>query len=141
MEGISSPVNNPCSCFSLAGPSSCVYSVSNQGRKPSAQCRGISQSVNTQLCSTLYDSKDCNPPTSSAHGILQARILEWVAIFFSRGSFYPGIKPRSPVLKTDSLPSGPPGKPSSQRLIINQHDEERELVSKREMAAAHILIA
>ena len=32
---------------------------------------------------------DCSPPGSSAHGILQARILEWVAIPFSRGSFLP----------------------------------------------------
>ena len=33
--------------------------------------------------------KDCSPPGSSAHGISQARILEWVAISFSRGSFWP----------------------------------------------------
>ena len=32
---------------------------------------------------------DCSPPASSAHGILQARTLEWVAISFSRGSFWP----------------------------------------------------
>ena len=32
---------------------------------------------------------DYSPPGSSVHGILQARILEWVAIFFSRGSFWP----------------------------------------------------
>ena len=41
----------------------------------------------TQSCLTLYDSMDCSPPSSSVHGILQARILEWVAIFFSRGIF------------------------------------------------------
>ena len=33
-----------------------------------------------QLCPTLWDSMDCSPPDSSVHGILQARILEWVAI-------------------------------------------------------------
>ena len=38
----------------------------------------------TQLCQTLCDPMDCNPPGSSVHGILQARILEWVAIPFSR---------------------------------------------------------
>ena len=43
----------------------------------------------TQLCSTLCDPMDCNPPGSSVHGILQARILEWVAIPFSRGSSWP----------------------------------------------------
>ena len=35
---------------------------------------------------TLCDPMDCSPPGSSVHGILQARILEWVAIPFSRGS-------------------------------------------------------
>ena len=35
---------------------------------------------------TLFDPMDCSPPGSSVHGILQARILEWVAIPFSRGS-------------------------------------------------------
>ena len=38
-----------------------------------------------QLCLTLCDSMDCSLPGSSVHGILQARILEWVAIPFSRG--------------------------------------------------------
>ena len=43
-----------------------------------------------QLCPTLCDRMDCSPPGSSVHGILQARILEWVAISFSRGSSWPG---------------------------------------------------
>ena len=42
-----------------------------------------------QLCPTLCGSMDYNPPGSSVHGILQARILEWVAISFSRGSSRP----------------------------------------------------
>ena len=42
-----------------------------------------------QLCLTLCDPIDCSPPDSSVHGILQARILEWVAIPFSRGSSQP----------------------------------------------------
>ena len=46
-------------------------------------------------------------------GILQARILEWVAMSSSRGSSQPGIESRSPVLKADSLPSKPPGKPKN----------------------------
>ena len=40
-----------------------------------------------QLCLTLCNPIDCSPPCSSVRGILQARILEWVAISFSRGSF------------------------------------------------------
>ena len=39
-----------------------------------------------QSCPTLCDPTDCSPPGSSVHGVLQARILEWVAISFSRGS-------------------------------------------------------
>ena len=42
-----------------------------------------------QSCPTLCNSIDCNPPGFSVHGILQARILEWVAISFSRGSSQP----------------------------------------------------
>ena len=42
-----------------------------------------------QSCPTLCDPMDCSPPGSSLHGILQARILEWVAISFSRGSSRP----------------------------------------------------
>ena len=42
-----------------------------------------------QSCQTLCDPVDCSPPGSSVHGILQARILEWIAISFSRGSSRP----------------------------------------------------
>ena len=50
------------------------------------------------------------------HGILQARILEWVAVLFSRHLPHPGIKPGSPALQADYLPSQPPGKPDHQSL-------------------------
>ena len=40
-------------------------------------------------CPTLCDPMDCSPPSSSVHGILQARILEWLAVSFSRGSSQP----------------------------------------------------
>ena len=45
---------------------------------------------------------DYSLPDSSVRGISQARILEWVAIPFSRGSSWPGIKPKSPALQVDS---------------------------------------
>ena len=51
-----------------------------------------------QLCPTLCDSMDCNPPDSSIHGIFQVRILKWVAISYSKGSSHTGIKPTSPAL-------------------------------------------
>ena len=51
--------------------------------------RSEKESELAQLCPTLCDPVDCSPPGSSVHGILQARILEWVAIPFSRGSSWP----------------------------------------------------
>ena len=58
----------------------------------------------------FWDPMDCSPPGSSVHGILQARIPEWVTIPFSRGSSQPRVEPRSPALQVFSLPSEPPGK-------------------------------
>ena len=45
--------------------------------------------LHTQSCSPLCHPMDCSPSGSSAYWIFQARILEWVAIFTSRGSFWP----------------------------------------------------
>ena len=45
------------------------------------------ESAVAQSCPTLSDPMDCSPPCSSVHGIFEARILEWVAISFSRGSW------------------------------------------------------
>ena len=60
----------------------------------------------TQSCLTL-----CNPMGYIVRGLLQARILEWVA-FPSPGDLpNPGSKPRSPTLQVDSLPAEPQGKP------------------------------
>jgi len=63
-----------------------------------------------QSCPTLCDLLDCSPPGSSVHGILQARILEWVAIPFSMESSWPRDRIQgSPGLQADSLWSEPPG--------------------------------
>ena len=64
----------------------------------------------TQLCLTLGDLMDYSPPGFSVHGILQARILEWIAVPFFRGFLNPGIKPGSPTLQVDSLLSEPSDK-------------------------------
>ena len=50
----------------------------------------------TQSCPTLYDSMDCRQPGSSVHGILQARIWEWVAMSFSRVSSQPRNRSQVP---------------------------------------------
>ena len=64
-----------------------------------------------QSCPTLCDPVGCSVPGSSVHGILQARVLEWVAISFSGDLPDPGIEPWSPALQADALTSEPPGKP------------------------------
>ena len=55
----------------------------------SLQCQRMLKVLVTQSCPTPCDSMDCSPPGSSVHEIFQARILEWVAIYFSRGSSQP----------------------------------------------------
>ena len=67
-----------------------------------------------QSCPTLCDPVDCSPPGSSVHGILQARILEWVAISFSRGSSRPRDRTQVSGIAGRSLTSEPPGKPKIQ---------------------------
>ena len=57
-----------------------------------------SSSMHTQLCLTLCDPFNYSLPGSSVHGILQARILEWVAISSSRGSSRPRDRPASPAV-------------------------------------------
>ena len=69
-------------------------------------CMKWSEVKATQSCPTLCIPMDC-----IVHGILQARILEWVA-FPSPGDLpNPGIKPTSPILQVDSLSAEPQGSP------------------------------
>ena len=53
----------------------------------------------------------CDPMDYTVHGIIQARILEWATIPFSRNLPNPGIKPRSSALQEDSLPVEPQESP------------------------------
>ena len=70
-----------------------------------------------QFCPTLWDPMDCNPPGSSLHGILQARILEWQARIPGKSTPLPspaelpdpGIESESLAGQVDSLTSEPPG--------------------------------
>ena len=55
----------------------------------------IGKGLCTQWCLTLCNPMDCSPPHSSVHGILPARILEWVVISSSRNLPDPGLKPIS----------------------------------------------
>ena len=85
----------------------------------------------TQLCLTLCDHMDCSPPGSSVNEILQARVLEWVAIPFSTGSSWPRDQTwvsqiagrfftlwatKEVVVKESACSAGDPG------LILSQED-------------------
>ena len=68
----------------------------------------------SSAASDLCDPRDFSSPGSSVHGILQARILEWVAIYPSGDFCDPGIEPTSPAspaLAGGFLTTEPPGKP------------------------------
>ena len=70
----------------------------------------------------LCDPMDCSPPSSSVHGILQARILEWVAMPSSRGPSQPGDRTQVSYTylhwQVDSLPLAPFGKPQTQEYML-----------------------
>ena len=85
-------------------------------RTESNQQRACLLAQSLQSCPILCDPMDCSPPGCSVHGILQARILEQVAISSSRGSPNSGIETWSPVLQVDSLLSEAPGKPPKQPI-------------------------
>ena len=70
----------------------------------------------------------------TVHGILQARMLEWVAIPFSRASSYPGIEPRSHTLQEASLPAELPGK------LNKKHPEliKRKYIIFQDNARLHV---
>ena len=71
-----------------------------------------------QSCPTLCNPMDCSPLCSSVHGILQARVLEWVAIPCSRGSSWPRDWTRDSCIAEDALPSEPHGEPSVPAQMI-----------------------
>ena len=69
--------------------------------------------VQSLSCVWLFcNLMDCSRPSSSVHGISQTRMLEWVAIPFSRGSSHTGIRPTSPTLVGRFFITEPPGSDS-----------------------------
>ena len=89
-----------------------------------------------QSCLTSCDPMNCSLPGSSVHGILQARILEWVAMPSSRGSSPPrdGTCVSSVYLhwQAGSLPLSPPWKPtpsSESRLVLSDSLQPHGLYS------------
>ena len=83
--------------------------------------RYVLHAKSLQLCPTVCEPKDCNSPGSSVPGILQARILEWVAMPSSEGS--PQLRDQTYISyillnwQESSLPLAPPGKPSGKNTL------------------------
>ena len=71
---------------------------------------------NHSVVSDCCDAMDCSPPGSSVHGILQARILEWVAIPFSRGSLQPRDRTHVSCIAGRFFTAEPPGKTPHYRV-------------------------
>ena len=93
-----------------------------------------------QSCLTLCNPMDCSPPGSSVHGIPEAKILEWVAISFSRGSSWS----RDWIfIPADPSRSKPPGKPSPEvgYLQIRVNNHTCSVISKKQgVYECHILL-
>ena len=85
-----------------------------------------SESEVSQSCLTLCDPMDCSPPEFSIHELFQARVLEWVAISFSRGSSWPRDQTGSPALWADALLSEPPGEPLT--LLIKKKKKTKKSI-------------
>ena len=66
-----------------------ISPILHRAKGPTYARKKVKESEVAQLCPTLCDPMDCSLPGSSLHGILQAGVLEWVAIAFSRGSSWP----------------------------------------------------
>ena len=79
---------------------------------------------------------DCSPPGFSVHRIFQARILEWIAIFFSSGSSWSRIWIRSPTLWAGSLPCQTQGNPINPCSLL----KSRQLICGRTGTGIFLLI-
>ena len=77
--------------------------------------------LNSFSCVPLWEPMDCNPPDSSVHGILQARILEWIAVPSSRVPSQNRDGTHTPYIclywQVGSLPLAPPAKPNTYTYI------------------------
>ena len=78
-----------------------------------------------QSCPTLCGSMDCSLPGSSVHGILQARILGWVAVPFSRGSSPPRVRTCVSCSGRWVLTTESPGKPPKNHSMRVQEESEK----------------
>ena len=80
---------SPRICHEVMGPDAMILVFWMLSFKPTLDPVMSWRREVSQFCPTLWDPMDCSLPDSSLHGILQARVLEWVAISFSRESSQP----------------------------------------------------
>ena len=90
-EGMTAWIDLTCICCSLETQDVCICSLVNGFAFICAHAKSL------QSCLTLCDAMDCCPPGSSVHGILQARILEWIACLPPGDLPSPGIEPAFPA--------------------------------------------
>ena len=84
-------------------------------------CASMCECSVTKSCLTLCYPMGCSTPGSFVPGISQARILEWIAISFSRGSSWAGFKPVSLAWQVDSLPLSHLGSPVKIVNLCSNH--------------------
>ena len=94
----------------------CILEDSQINIFPTASGIFETESVNRSVESTLYDPTDCSSPGSFVHGILQARILEWAAISFSRDLPNKGLPHCRQILYHLSHLGSPSGVCTSQQI-------------------------
>ena len=100
----------------LAGQKLMLKNLVRTWETPQKLCE--SEGVVTQSCPTLCDPMDCSLPSSSVHGILQVRKLEWVAISFPRGYSWPRDSTLISYIAGGFFTPEPPGKPIPTRDMV-----------------------
>ena len=99
-------------CIHMTGSQHCTAESNTTLKQVSVSACVVSQSL--QSCPTLCNPVDCSPPGFSVHAILQARILEWVAMPSSRGPSRPRVQTHLSCLSCipgTFFTTEPPGKP------------------------------
>ena len=92
--------------------------------RPSTSAESTKVKVGAAQSSVVSRPHGLYPPGSSVHGILQVRSLEWVPCPSPGDLPDPGIKPRSPALEADCLPSEPPGtQPSTDLNFLTENPQ------------------
>ena len=107
-----------------------------------------------QSCPTLYNPMDCSPPDSSVHGILQAKILEWIALFSRESSqpqdrthvsyvfcigrwvLYNSVTWKAPVNRSHAHQGGPGSSPWMEPLVTSENREDHTLL-RRSLSKEH----